>query len=137
MVDVERIRRVVTDVLDRNDSVRLGYLFGSVARGKIGPLSDIDVGVLFEGSSPIRELQGRVMDALCLALKTDRIDVVALNEAPDPLRYRVIRDGILVCSKDPKIQQRFESDVVRRYLDFKPLREMAFRVARKRLSGAA
>jgi predicted nucleotidyltransferase len=112
------------------------YLFGSIAAGRRGPLSDIDVAVL-AGPTGSRECLGQFADALCRALRTERLDVVSLNEAPPPLAYRVIRDGRLILCRDERARELFESDTIMRYLDFKPVREAAFRTSRANILGVA
>jgi predicted nucleotidyltransferase len=130
----ETIRKAVSSVLSAEAAVSLGYLFGSAARDKLTPLSDIDVAVLLDGRPETRpEVLDRLAEALTRSLGTDAIDLVLLNAAPPPIRYRVIRDGLLLVCRDQSIRERFESDTVRRYLDFKPLRDGAFRDMQKAL----
>jgi len=130
----ETIRRAVVSILAAEPAVSLGYLFGSAARDRLTPLSDIDVAVLLDGRPETRtDLLDRLAEALSRSLGTDAIDLVMLNAAPPPIRYRVIRDGVLMVCRDQKIRERFEADTVRRYLDFKPLRDRAFRDMQKAL----
>ena len=118
---------VIREVLDAEPSVRLAYLFGSVARGTAGPLSDIDIGVVFlDGGTALGTLEDRLVERL----KTDRVDLVSLAVAPVPLRYRVVRDGRLLLCRDGVLRERFEVDAIRRYLDFKPLRDGGFALVR-------
>lgn len=130
---METIRHRVETVLAKDPDVILGYLFGSAAQGKMTQLSDIDVAVLVADRVSVGEVLDRIAEALSRALGTDAIDVVGLNRAPEPLKYRVVRDGILLSSRSPRIRERFESDAVRRYLDIKPLRDFAFLAFRKKL----
>ncbi|MBN1673178.1 MAG: hypothetical protein JXR37_19190 [Kiritimatiellae bacterium] len=44
-----------------------------------------------------------------------------------------IRDGTCVLCRDRGIKERFESDTVMRYLDFKPVRDRAFQAARRKI----
>lgn len=109
----------------------LGYVFGSVASGRLGPLSDVDVGVLLPKEAEREAVHGEIQDSLCRALRTDRVDLILLDTAPAPLRYRVVRDGKLVLCRDERCRERFESESVLEYLDFKPLRDQMFRTARE------
>ena len=123
----DNVDGVIREVLDADPSVRLAYLFGSMARGTAGPLSDIDIGVVFSGGDTAL---GTLEDRLVERLRTDRVDLVSLAAAPVPLRYRVVRDGRLLLSRDEVLRERFEVDTIRRYLDFKPLRDGAFALVR-------
>jgi hypothetical protein len=71
------------------------------------------------------------MDALCRRLRTSRIDVLSLQDAPMPLRYRVVRDGLIVLCRDARVVERFVTETVVQYLDFKPLRDRAFELMRE------
>lgn len=104
--------------------VAAAYLFGSVARGTAGPMSDVDVALLLTGEDP-EDVVARVTDDLARRLLTSRIDLVSLSAAPIPLRYHVLRDGLLVVSQDQKGLERFIVTSVLQYLDFKTLRDRA------------
>ena len=123
--------RTIAGVIKRYESVLLAYLFGSAARGANGPMSDIDIAVLTARDAPDRGIPGLLQDDLCRSLKTDRIDLILLDEAPPPLAYRVVRDGQCILCRDRKLRESFETRAVMRYLDFKPLRDQAFRRSRR------
>lgn len=123
----------VRDTVAQCQSVLVGYLFGSVSAERCGPLSDVDVAVLLTPSPSSTELCGQLQDALCRALNSDRVDLVSLADAPSSLAYRVIRDGRCVFCRDRGARETFESDTVMRYLDFKPVRDNAFRASRERI----
>jgi predicted nucleotidyltransferase len=133
--DYADLETVVRGVMEDHPSVQVAYLFGSAATGHQGPMSDIDIAVLIAESPSRKRREGEIHDALSRALRTDRVDFVALADAPPPLSYRVIREGRCVFCRDPKSREAFETDSVMRYLDFKPLRDQAFRTSRKRILG--
>jgi hypothetical protein len=133
MDSVSDIVRGVRTVLEGDERVALGYLFGSVAQDRMGPLSDIDVGVLSFPNIETEQFPGVLADELCRALQTDRVDLVDLRDAPIPLRCRVIRDGKLLVSRDERVRERFETASIMRYLDMKPVRERCFEVARRQI----
>jgi hypothetical protein len=127
---VDRIRRI----LQGEPAVAVAYLFGSVAEGRAGPLSDVDIGVLFRESAD-REVEGRLLDRLVEALGTENVDLVPLARAPLPLRFRAVRDGRVLLSRDALMRERFEVASVMRYLDFKPLRDRAHLATRNAILG--
>lgn len=97
------------------------YLFGSVARGEAGPLSDCDVALLFRESLPPHarlETAAAIIDQV-QRIDGTRIDVVILNEAPPALRHRVIRDGRPLFVADDTRRVRFEHQTLREFLDFR------------------
>ena len=110
-------------------AVLAAYLFGSVARDTASLLSDLDVALLLREPSDA-EVVGRIADALCRRLRTDRVDVISLRHAPVPLRYRVVREGTLAFCRDAAARERFTADTVLEYLDFRPVRDRALSLVR-------
>ena len=99
------------------------YLFGSFARGTEGPLSDVDIAILLEPATnpdKLATLTLHYTQAVLAALGTDEVSVVVLNTAPLPLRYRVIRDGLVLLDRSPSLRRDFEVRTQSAYLDFKP-----------------
>lgn len=125
------VEDAIRDALAGETSVSAAYLFGSVASGTAGPLSDIDVGLLIDAGPPERSrVVARVTDALSRRLRTSRLDIVSLSDASLALRYRVVRDGVVVVSRQPAALERFITESVLHYLDFKPVRDRAFAIQR-------
>ncbi len=135
-MDRIQIAQTIRRILEKDPRIVLGYMFGSVTKGESGPLSDIDVGVLLTTGFDRRKAHGDLMDSLCRTLRTDHVDLILMNDSPIPLTYRIIRDGKLIHCTDERARERFESATILRYLDFKPLRDMAFRTAREAIVGA-
>ena len=121
----------VQDVLETSEGIVLAYLFGSVAKGCAGPLSDIDIAALADRDAAGRDALGALTDDLCRRLRTDRVDLVDLAKAPSHLAYRVIRDGRCLLCRDRRIKESFEVRTIMAYLDFKPVRDRAFATARR------
>ncbi len=106
--------------------VLVAYLFGSQARGQAGPLSDIDIAVLFDASlaeEQYFEQRLDLMDRLSRVLDGKAVDLVILNQAPLALAYRVLRDGICLYSSNEDARVQFTARTVTMYLDFKPVIE--------------
>ena len=125
------MQAALLETVEADSAIVAAYLFGSLAHGAAGPLSDVDIGLLVRDRREDRASCERTMDALCRRLRTSRIEVVSLADAPVPLRYRVVRDGTLVVCRDAAAVERFVTDTVLHYLDFKPLRDRAFEVMRE------
>jgi predicted nucleotidyltransferase len=131
--DAARAR--LSTALDRNGVV-VAYLFGSQATGRAGPLSDVDVAVVFDGSLDERarfDLQLRVREETVAAVRHDSVDVAVLNGASPLLRHRVVRDGRVLVDRDPLVRVRFEARAILDYLDTAPLRAELARGLRHRL----
>ena len=111
----------VVEFLSKQKRVKLAYLFGSVAEGKEGKLSDVDLAVFLDESLSKKErfnLQLKLISELTSILKTDRIDLTVMNNAPLLLKYNIIKHGkILKGDKETKI--KVESGILSDYLDMK------------------
>lgn len=127
------IEKRLRTVFDAFPVISLGYLFGSLASGTPGPMSDVDVAVLLAPHNSARSTADALEDALHRALGTERVDLVVLNDAPPPLAYRVVRDGRCLFCRDPARRQVFEALTTTRYLDFQPFRRRLFAIARRQI----
>lgn len=114
---VEKIR----EVLAGSPEARLLYVFGSQVQGNLGPLSDIDLGVLFEQGTDEEQALAVLRHALVKALGSDRIDLVPLQRAPVELAYAVISQGICIYQIDVATRVEYEAQVLGRYGDYLPV----------------
>jgi predicted nucleotidyltransferase len=125
MVDREIVIQCLRELFneERGDIV-CAYLFGSVARGEQTASSDVDIAVLFDPPPPPRllgpmaTLSGQ-MEAVCGV----KVDLVMLNDAAPDLVHRVLRDGILLCERNPARRIRFETAARSAYFDLQPYLE--------------
>ena len=105
--------------------VILAYLYGSQASGKAGPLSDVDIAVLFARGVESRERFDRIlklMGALSGVFKRDDVNVLDLDEGTPLLNNNVRLHGRAIFCADERARIAFEVNVLQRYLDTVPLR---------------
>ena len=79
---VEQDKRLL-EFMRGQEYIKLAYLFGSVAKGKEGKLSDVDIAVFLDESLNKKEiinLQLKVISELTSILKTDRVDWIVMNK---------------------------------------------------------
>lgn len=126
----ERLRRLLIGA----PGVLVAYLYGSPARGRAGPLSDVDVALLLDSDDEQRRLE--LTAAIAHAVAPMRADVVILNDAPVALSYRVLRDGMVLVSRDDKARVDHWVRAVDRYLDMAPARRLLAAGTRNRLRQA-
>ena len=108
------------DVASRLDDVgtvvpdlELVVLFGSVARGRAGAGSDLDLGVRCSTSADLDELYG----VLAPRLGTSRLDLVDLRRAGPLLAFEIARSGRVLFERRPGAFREFQSLASRRYCD--------------------
>lgn len=118
-------------VLAEEPHVVFAYLFGSMARGRARPSSDVDVAVMLDGEDG--EALARIRADLATAVHPRRADVVALRGAPVALAYRVRRDGVLLLSRDERAREDHDARAIDRYLDMAPARRILAAGLRQRL----
>ena len=117
---IQKIRSLIVSHNAKEDFIELAYLFGSRAGGKIGPLSDVDIAVLYSKTPPARTTY-RMAHNIATRLMTDRIDLVVLNRAPIELRYAAIATGIIIYEVNVAVRVEFEATTLSRYVDFLPV----------------
>jgi predicted nucleotidyltransferase len=100
--------------------IDLAYIFGSRADGKVGPISDYDIAVLY-AKLHAPNLRYELAHKLKKKLMTDRVDLVVLNDAPIELRYSVIASGIVVYEVNVKTRVEYEALTLSMYGDFLPV----------------
>lgn len=108
------------EFLSKQERVKLAYLFGSVARGEAGKLSDVDMAVLLDDSLNKKErfdLQLKLISDMTAILKTDGVDLVVMNDAPIALNYEIIKANHPVFVRDRGEKIDFEHGVLSSYLD--------------------
>jgi predicted nucleotidyltransferase len=103
------------------------YLFGSRARGRGGPRSDVDLAVVLrEELDAAGRWQKRLnlLSDACQCLGTDAVDLVVLEDAPAPVGHRVLKWGRLLRDLLPRRRVAVAERILRSYLDEAYLRRV-------------
>ena len=125
-----RVKRALLPLAD----VRAAFVFGSRATGRARPDSDIDIAVLLAKaprSEERKNVSWSLLTALGSELRSDRVDLVLLNEAPPKLAFHVLKHGLLAFARDPVELHRFRVRTYSLHADYEPV-ERFFREATKR-----
>lgn len=116
---ITSLQQISRKLLKRYPIVAI-YLFGSQARGDIGPLSDYDFAVLFDSSTVPGDrfdYKLEIMSKLADTVRDDHIDLVPLNDASVELKMKCISEGVLIAERNGAIRRTFEHQVITQYLD--------------------
>jgi len=121
------IKRFLKDTFVKH-KVEFAYLFGSYATGDTGPLSDIDIAVYLKrnlSEEDQEETIGSLRSDIEKALQMpDKVGLVKLNEEIAPfLERNIIYDGQLIYIKNDIARANYETNVICRWLDYKPHHE--------------
>jgi predicted nucleotidyltransferase len=107
------------------------YAFGSLAAGRLRPLSDLDFAVLLSESlkrGTRFETSIRLLGIFNETLNTDEVDLVILNDDPLRFAFHILQTGKLLFCRDQKKLADFIDKTTKQYLDFKPVRDRFDRV---------
>jgi len=106
----KEIDKIIEPLRKNRDMISI-YLFGSYARGREKPFSDIDIYVVADKDAD--------RDAI-LSHSSKKIDISIFHDLPLSMRFRVIKEGKLLFSRDGLKLHRTIVATIRSYLDFKP-----------------
>jgi uncharacterized protein len=115
-------QRLAAELL-REPLVAAGYLYGSRARDRATPLSDVDVAVLPSADLVAAErepLLRRLLVMLGRAVPGAVVEVRLLDELPIAVAGRVLAEGRLLVDAHPATRVRAEVAIRMRYHDFLP-----------------
>lgn len=117
----------VNNFLENYPKVVFTYLFGSLTKGKVNPLSDIDIAIYLKEGADFSQEKMTILRNLIDILGTEEIDLVLLNIAPLTLKARIVGNKKILVDKDPFFRHSFESLVLREYFDFSKKEEDIFK----------
>jgi predicted nucleotidyltransferase len=121
----EEVSRIIAEYCAGRSEIGACYLFGSYARGKERPGSDVDVAFLLDASVPRKgyyDLKMSYYLALCELLRLD-IHPLIMNDAGEVVLEQVFRKGIAVFGGDSLECIRFRMTQSANIAEFLPLRE--------------
>jgi len=119
----EVVRGKLNKVFQGYPQIKLVYLFGSQAKGEVGPLSDHDFAIYFDEKDPKKmfDIKLELLDQLSRILGVDRVDIAILNLSEMPeFKFNVIKDGYLIYEEEP-FRVIVEPKILNEYFDFKLL----------------
>lgn len=116
---VEKIKEQITLLGKQHPEIAAVFLCGSYGTCHETKFSDIDFGVLFFPDC-IPDLRGEMgyADLFSRAIEREDVDLVILNKAPLPLRYRIVVEGELIYEKDYFYTSDFLALTYRFFLDY-------------------
>jgi predicted nucleotidyltransferase len=107
------LKKIVSDI-STNKRVLGIYLFGSQAKNKTTPLSDIDICVLASNLNDEEK-------ASLLGNSSRKVDVVLFEDLPFNVRWKVFREGKELYLKDKEAVESIKWRTFKDYQDFKPI----------------
>lgn len=112
----------LNNLFSQYKEIKLVYLFGSQAKKKISPLSDYDFAVYFDQNIDVdcqKELILTLISGISLIIRTEKIDLVVLNQSFSPLfKFNILKEGNLIYQQPP-YKLIVEPAIYSEYFDFK------------------
>lgn len=109
--------------LFKKHKVVFAYLFGSQAKNKTGPMSDIDIAVYFDDSLDGGQRFDRklkLMAGFASLFKRDDVEALPLNDAYPLIAHRILKHGKLIYCQDIKKEKEYADKAIGEYLDWQP-----------------
>jgi len=120
--DSQFLRKKLSPLFTKSRII-LAYLFGSQAKGEIGPMSDIDIAVLWNKDEKEKLKKSLLLQSqIKERLQAENIEAGSLNDQALSFCYNVIKDGICIFGKE-KDRVEYETSILNEYLDFSYLAE--------------
>lgn len=120
---VEMLKNRLSGLFSQDKRIIAAYLFGSHADGSAYEGSDLDLGIMLD---PASEQGFTLNDELDLeakieaVLRTDKFDLVVINNVPLTLQFRIISPAKLIYVRDDDKRCEREEQIMLRYYDFQP-----------------
>jgi len=109
-----RISKRVYKALSKEEDIIIAYVFGSTAKGKAHPFSDIDIAILLKEPSVDKTMK---IHSILTESLGEKVDTLLLNLAPPTLKYQIIKNGLRVISKNEDARISFEAKALSEGLD--------------------
>ena len=123
---LNKIPQLIQKISVDTDIVAL-YVFGSLAEGRLTPLSDLDFGLLLSNRLSKRQRSEKHLELFGTFnrfLHSDEVDLVLMNDAPPRFAHQIIRTGKLLHTGNKDQIIDFFEKTSKYYLDFKHLRDI-------------
>ena len=117
-------------------SIIFAYLFGSRAKKKTTPLSDIDIAIFLADGTTKEEAFStklKLMNEVSSRLHIKEVDIIILNTATILLKFQVIKNGILIFNTNDNKRIIFETSARRQYFDLTRLYDVQNQYLLKRI----
>lgn len=121
--DLQKYKDLMEGLAREMPQIVLAYIFGSTAAGTRGPMSDYDFAVYLDEPDKKKryDIKFRLMGKLSSALKTNKVDVVVINDTDNVyLKHAIISEGKLLFEKEP-YKVIVEPRILNEYFDFRIL----------------
>ncbi len=108
--EFKKIIRQLKDIKE----IKAVYLFGSVAKKRATPISDIDICVITDKIN--EDLKAKIS-----SVSSEKINLSLFWDLPINIQIRIFKEGKKILVRDEKFLSSLRSETISRFLDFKPI----------------
>ena len=122
---LDKLPEIINKVKVDPDVVAL-YAFGSLAKGDLKPLSDLDFALLLSRELNKKERFNKHIELIGVftgTFHTDEVDLIVLNDAPLRFSYNILKNGKCLALKDKGHFIDFHEHTNKMYIEFKRARD--------------
>jgi predicted nucleotidyltransferase len=112
----KKLLKKLVEKIRKEKNVNAIILFGSYAKKRATPISDIDICVI------LKKIDEKTKSRIS-ALENERIQIVFWDEIHLALKFRVLKEGKVLYVKDTNFLNSLKAETISRFLDFKPILE--------------
>jgi predicted nucleotidyltransferase len=112
----KKLLKRLVEKIRKEKNVNAIILFGSYAKKRATPISDIDICVI------LKKIDEKTKSRIS-ALENEKIQIVFWDEIHLALKFRVLKEGKVLYVKDINFLNSLKAEAINRFLDFKPILE--------------
>ncbi len=117
-MNLQEIENFANQTFSEKSEVLFVYIYGSFLKTKF--YKDIDIGIVVKDTfKPNVLYEARIAKQLEAAFKIN-FDVRILNERPSRFLFQLLKNSRLIFSRAENQRVKFETRVIKEYLDIKP-----------------
>src|SRR3990167_2270643 len=119
----QKITDQIVNYFAKKPEVAAVYLYGSYARGEARADSDIDLAVLVTDTRKYKgfSIPQVIFSADLEKITGKKVEVQDLTACSVEFAHRVLSEGKLLTSNNEKERVNFQTSIVRKYFDLKPI----------------
>jgi len=122
----------------KQKDISTAYVFGSYASGRVRIGSDLDIGIVFSQKPESFRRQSGIIFQLQKIFGVTKVDVRELGLSNSPVfLLSAIKNAKIIYEKNPFERQKFETEIMKEYIDTQKLRNIQFNYLKERIKEAA
>ncbi len=115
--NLNQIAPKLIEYFENEPTVISAFIFGSFGTEHQTPLSDLDIGVLYDVEIPVMEELKQTAE-ISSRLAIEKIDLINLNKAPVHLQHEILYQGAKIFDRTPERTEDFIENVLEIYHDY-------------------